>query len=430
MPEQKNGSYKWFVLAMLTMVYAFNFIDRQILVILQEPIKGELGLNDTQLGLLTGLAFAALYVTLGIPIARWADLGNRKNIVAISLAFWSAMTALSGMVSNFFQLFLARIGVGVGEAGGSPPAHSIISDYFPPKQRATALSIYSAGIYFGILLGYLIGGIIAKAYGWRMAFYALGIPGILFAIFIYFTIKEPIKGQSDLSGSVENNPPLKEVIRTLFQKKTFVFLALATGFHTFGTYGVGNFLPSFMQRVHEIDIATAGIVLGLTTGLGGILGSFLGGFLADKLQERDVRWYLWVPLIAGLLNAIPILILITSKNSTLALGITFVTSTLIAVFLGPCIAVTHSLVNAKMRAFASAILFFILNLIGLGFGPLTVGAVSDMMSVEYGNESLKWGFALTIITTAISLILFYMASRSYPKELKESQEEAAINLPN
>ena len=428
MPEQKNSSYKWFVLAMLTMVYAFNFIDRQILVILQEPIKGELGLSDTQLGLLTGLAFAALYVTLGIPIARWADLGNRKNIVALSLAFWSAMTAISGAVSNFFQLFLARIGVGVGEAGGSPPAHSIISDYFPPKQRATALSIYSAGIYFGILLGYLIGGIIAKQYGWRMAFYALGIPGILFAIFIYFSIKEPIKGQSDAAGAVEENPPLKEVMRVLFKKKTFVFLALATGFHTFGTYGVGNFLPSFLQRVHGVDIATAGIVLGLTTGLGGILGSFLGGFISDRLQHRDIRWYLWVPILAGLINIIPIIILITTENAQLAMGITFVTGTLIAVFLGPSIAVTHSLVNAKMRAFASAILFFILNLIGLGFGPLVVGAVSDMMSAEYGDMSLKWGFAVTIFTSIIALILFYLASKHYPEEWEERQKEGTERI--
>jgi len=261
---------------MLTLVYMFNFIDRQILVILSEPIKAELGLSDTDLGWLTGLAFAALYVILGIPIARFADKSNRKNVVVASLAVWSAMTAISGRAQNFVQLFLARIGVGIGEAGGSPPAHSIISDYFPPEKRATALSIYSTGIYFGILVGYIVGGLIAKFYGWRMAFYA--------------------KGRLDPTGEVKETPKLKEVIKALLGKKTFLFVALAGGFNTFGTYGVGNFLPSFLQRVHGVDIATAGIVLGLATGIGGMIGTYLGGFLADRFQGRDKRWYMWVPL--------------------------------------------------------------------------------------------------------------------------------------
>ena len=194
------------------------------------------------------------------------------------------------------RLLFARIGVGIGEAGGSPPAHSIISDYFPPEKRATALSIYSTGIYIGILLGYIVGGVIAKYYGWRMAFYALGIPGVLFAVLVYFTVKEPIKGQNDIiiNDDTEDTPTpsLGEVISYLFGKKTFIYFALASGFHTFSTYGVGNFLPSFLIRVHGIEIATAGIVLGLTTGLGGFIGTFLGGFIADKLRGNDMRWYM------------------------------------------------------------------------------------------------------------------------------------------
>lgn len=420
MDNQQNERYKWYVLAMLTIVYTFNFIDRQILVILQEPIKAELGLSDTELGLLTGLAFAALYVILGIPIARLADMSNRKNIISASLALWSAMTAISGLATNFVQLLLARIGVGIGEAGGSPPAHSIISDYFPPKKRATALSIYSTGIYIGILLGYIVGGIIAKYYGWRIAFYSLGIPGVLFAVYLYFSIKEPIKGQMDDTNLSESNPTLKEVIRTLFNKKTFVYLSLATGFHAFGTYGVGNFLPSFLQRVHGIDIATAGIVLGLTTGIGGGLGTFLGGYYADRLRHKDMRWYIWVPIIAGLAGAIPSLILFFTPNATYAMVATFFTGSLTAFYLGPIIAVTHSLVNAKMRAFASAILFFILNLIGLGFGPLVIGIVSDILTPEFGDLSLRWAFCTTFITSLLALGLFYLGSRSYLKDLKST----------
>lgn len=427
MPNTEKSNYKWFVLVMLTIMYTFNFIDRQILVILQEPIKAELGLSDTELGLLTGLAFAALYVTLGIPIARYADLNNRKNVVAVSLAVWSAMTIVSGRAMNFMQLFLARIGVGIGEAGGSPPAHSIISDYFPPEKRATALSIYSTGIYIGILLGYIVGGVIAKYYGWRMAFYALGIPGVLFAILVYYTIKEPIKGQndpipigSDGEAAAVKTPGLKEVITYLLGKKTFIYFALAAGFHTFTTYGVGNFLPSFLQRVHGIDIATAGIVLGLTTGIGGFIGTFLGGFLADKLRDRDMRWYMWVPLIAGVCTIVPSLVLYLTGNGQIAMAMTFFTGSLTAFFLGPTIAVTHSLVGPKMRAFASSILFFILNLIGLGFGPLFVGLVSDALTPQYGDESLRYAFLATMIAGFISMAFTILAAQNYKKDLAEA----------
>ncbi len=421
-----SGRYKWYVLIMLTIMYMFNFMDRQILVILQEPIKAELGLSDTQLGLLTGLAFAALYVTLGIPIARYADLNNRKNVVAISLAVWSAMTVVSGRATNFVQLLWARIGVGIGEAGGSPPAHSIISDYFPPEKRATALSIYSTGIYLGILMGFIVGGVIARYYGWRMAFYALGIPGVLFSLIVYFTIKEPLKGQMDKVKSPDvaddqqglvADPTIKETLHHLLTKKTFIYAAFAAGFHTFTTYGVGNFLPSFLQRVHGVDIATAGIVLGLTTGIGGFIGTYLGGYIADKKRTDDMRWYIWVPLIAGILSLGPSLIVFFSSNATLVMATTFFTGSLTAFFLGPTIAVTHSLVNAKMRAFASAILFFILNFIGLGFGPLMVGLASDYFTPQFGNESLRWAFALTFIAGFISMVFMVLAAKNYKKDL-------------
>ncbi len=415
-----NERYKWFVLIILTLVYTFNFIDRQILVILQEPIKAELGLSDTQLGLLTGLAFAALYVILGIPIARLADVGNRKNIVAISLAIWSAMTALSGSVQSFLQLLLTRVGVGIGEAGGSPPAHSMISDYFPPEKRATALAIYSTGIYIGILLGFVVGGIIAKLYGWRIAFYALGIPGILLAVILYFTVREPTKGQQDPGGSITDTPSAKAVLKTLLGMPTFLFLAFACGFHTFVTYGISNFLPSFLQRVHGVDIATAGIMLGLTLGIGGGIGTFLGGYLADRFRKKDLRWYIWLPILASIINFLPSVILFFSNNVTLVIVASFFTSALTAIYMGPVLAITHSLVNAKMRALASAILFFVLNLIGLGFGPLTVGLLSDYLLPEFGNLSLRWAFCITFVSSGISLVLFYLGSKTYLADLKRA----------
>jgi len=426
MSNQGSSGYKWYVLTMLTLVYVFNFIDRQILVILSEPIKAELGLEDWQLGLLTGLAFAALYVTLGIPIARYADNNNRKNVVSISLAVWSAMTAISGMAQNFVQLLFARIGVGIGEAGGSPPAHSIISDYFPPEKRATALSVYSTGIYIGIFAGYIIGGSIAAAYGWRMAFYAIGIPGVLFAMVVYATIKEPVKGALDSHKLSNNNTPLSEVISALLSKKTFLYLALASGFNTFVTYGVGNFMPSFLARVHEVDLQTIAIVLGGTMGFGGAIGTYFGGFFADRMGKKDKRWYLWIALIGGALNIIPSLVLIFTPHAKLAMTMIFFTSMATAFYMGPMLAVTHSLVNAKMRAFASAIFFFILNFIGLGFGPLVVGAISTVLEPTYGNLSLRWAFLFTMIPGVLSMIFYYKAGNHYVAELEEFENAEII----
>jgi MFS family permease len=416
-----KGQSKWFVLAMLTAVYTFSFIDRQILVILAEPIKADLGLSDTQLGLLTGLAFAALYITLGLPIARLADKGNRKNIVAISLAIWSFMTAISGSATNFLQLFLARVGVGIGEAGGSPPSHSIISDYFPPKKRATALAIYSTGIYIGILLGFVIGGFIAKYYGWRIALYSIGIPGILLAIILYFTVKEPVKGQSDPLGVSDKTPKLPDVFKTLFRSKSFVFAALGTGFLAFGSYGTGNFMPSFLQRVHGMDIATAGYLLGLVFGVGGGLGIFLGGYLADRFGAKDMRWYLWIPMITGFTSLIPLAIALFAVNINLVIGMIFLSVLLLGFYLAPVIAVTHSLVNARMRAFASSVLFLILNFIGLGLGPLVIGYISDLLIPNYGDLSLRWAFCTVFITGSIATVFYALAAKNYSIDLKQVQ---------
>lgn len=416
--SEHTPQYRRYVLWILTGVYAFNFIDRQILVILQEQIKEELLLTDTQLGLLTGLAFAMFYVILGIPIARLADRSNRKNIITVALTVWSGMTALSGLAQNYTQLMLARIGVGVGEAGGSPPAHAIISDYYPPHKRATALSIYSMGVYIGIFLGFLVGGIIGQKYGWRIALYSLGIPGIAYAVLVYFTVKEPVRGLMD---KVQNEQTYSfwEVFRILFSKKTFVFVAFATGAQTITNYGVGNWLPSFLARLHGMEIAKIGIILAICAGLGGGAGTFLGGYIADKMRHKTVKWALWVSAFGAALNFIPATIFFFSGNLTLVLISIFVSNLLTALYLGPSIAVSHSLVPAKMRAMASAVLFLILNAIGLGLGPLLIGALSDYLEPTYGIESLRYAFTITYLTGIITVALFYLASKYYPKELEE-----------
>lgn len=419
---QFSERYKAYVLLALTGVYTLNFIDRQILVILQESIKGELGLSDTQLGLLTGLSFALFYVSLGIPIARFADRNNRRNIVSASLAIWSLMTAISGFAQNFVQLLLARIGVGVGEAGGSPPAHSMISDYFPPERRATALSIYSMGIYFGILLGYIGGGLLDEHFGWRIALMVLGLPGIIYALILLFTVKEPPRGLSD--NKVAEEAPEEsfwDVLRLLMSKKTFVFLALACGIHTIGNYGVGNFYAPFLARIHGMSAGEIGTWMGLSAGIGGMAGTFLGGFLGDKLSKVDIRWYLWLAVVAELANFLPFSYSVFSDDTTIAIAGYFISAFMTAIYLGPCLAVTHNLIDAHKRALASAILFLVLNLIGLGGGPLLIGAASDFLSADYGIESLRYAFCLCYITGLIALVLFYLAAKHYPKEQAEVQ---------
>lgn len=416
-----SKGYRSYVLFVLTGVYAFNFIDRQILVILQEPIKNDLNLSDTQLGLLTGLAFAILYCTLGLPIARYADNHNRKKIVSVSLVVWSAMTAVSGLAQNFTQLLLARIGVGVGEAGGSPPAHSIISDYYEPEKRATALSIYSTGVYIGIFLGFLIGGIIAQNYGWRMALFSLGIPGVLYALLVWFTVKEPIKGRTDSGAEKGKDYSVKEVVNTLLQKKTFVFLALATGMQAFGNYGIGNWLPPFLQRVHGMDIQSIGITLGIIAAVGGGLGTFLGGVITDRLRSIDIRWYCWLPFVAALVNILPSAFVFFGTDTNMVLGVLVVNYFIGALYLGPSIAVTHSLVPAKMRAFSSAVLFFALNIIGMGLGPTAIGVLSDWLEPTYGTDSLRWAFTSTYVSGILAAVLFYLAGQSYKKDLAENK---------
>ncbi|QIB67197.1 spinster family MFS transporter [Kineobactrum salinum] len=370
--------YRGYVLAILTIVYAFNFIDRQLLVILQEPIKAELGLSDTQLGLLTGFAFALFYVVCGIPIARWADRGVRRSIIALALTVWSVMTAVSGLANSYTHLLLARIGVGVGEAGGSPPAHSMISDIFKPGNRAVALSIYSIGIYIGILLGFALGGWIADTFGWRQAFFVVGLPGVALAVIVRLTIREPVRGWSE--GAVKSSittPPMMDVVRLLWSRKSFRNIALAASLQAFIIYGIGNWLPSYFLRNFDLSLSTVGAWMALTTGIGGGLGSFFGGWTADRFGVRDARWYLWIPAILTFF-IVPVLVMIlTSGSVTIALLLTAPFHFLSAAYLGSVLAVSHSLVNARMRALTSAVLFFVLNLIGLGLGPVCVGMLSD-----------------------------------------------------
>ena len=414
-----SPAYRYYVLGVLTVVYVFNFLDRQLLVILQEPIKAELGLSDTQLGLLTGFAFALFYVVCGIPIARWADRGVRRSIIALSLTVWSGMTALCGLAGNYTQLLLARMGVGVGEAGGSPSAHSMISDIFSPKHRALALSIYSIGIYIGILTGFALGGWIAESFGWRWAFVVVGLPGIALAVLLRWSVAEPVRGWSE--GPTQDTrpaPPIGEVAWLLWSRVSFRHLALAASLQAFIIYAIGNWLPSYFLREHGLGLSTVGTWLALTTGIGGGLGSFFGGWLSDRLGAKDLRWYLWAPAILTSLTVPVIAIILLTDSPRLALLLTAPFNFLTAAYLGAVLAVSHNLVAVRMRALTSAVLFFFINLIGLGLGPVSVGYLSDRFAASQSAAPLSQAMLICGIAAALWACLHYvLAARSIRQDI-------------
>ena len=410
---------RYYALGLLTVVYTFNFVDRQLLSILQESIKADLLLSDQQLGLLTGFAFALFYTVAGIPIARYADRNNRRNVVAIAIALWSFMTAISGLVQNYLQLLLARIGVGVGEAGGSPPAHSMISDIFPPERRASALAFYSMGINFGILFGFLAGGWLNEFFDWRVAFFVVGAPGIVVALFVRYTLREPIRGLMEDRQDVATDTPFPEVLNLLWSRLSFRHLAIGGALNAFAGYSSSNWTASFMIRSHDMSTGELGTWLALIMGVGGAIGVFWGSYIAERLAKFDVRWYMWMPTITGMICVPFMIATYVVEGAYTALIVSIVPGILFNVYLGNSLAMTHALVGLRMRAVASAILFFLINLIGMGLGPWGVGLLSDMLSAELGSESLRYAM-LYLLPAAMgwSAVHFLMASRTLQKDLE------------
>jgi predicted MFS family arabinose efflux permease len=419
-----SRAYANYVLGVLVVVYVFNFIDRQILAVLLDPIKADLQVSDTAMGFLTGLAFALFYTFAGIPIARWADSGVRRTIIAIGLFTWSAMTVCSGLARNFLQLALARIGVGVGEAAGSPPAHSLLSDYFPPERRATALSIYSSGIYIGVMFGYLAGGWLSELFSWRVAFFVVGAPGVLMALIVRFTVREPLRGSSERRPVDAGRDQLGEVARFLLGKKTFVLASIAAGLTAFTGYGFGAWVPAFLGRVRGMSPGEIGTWIGLANGIGGAAGSVLGGWLADRLAHRDLRWYLWVPAWSTLLAlplAIPFLIV---PDHAIAIGFFFPYTFFGSFFLGPVLAMNYMLVKVRMRALASAILLFILNLIGLGGGPQVVGFLNDLLAPRLGAEAVLYSLLIVNAMSILAVLLYFVAGQTLYRDLDSIAERS------
>jgi MFS family permease len=422
-PHVTSETYRRYVLGLLLIVYIFNFIDRQILSILLEPIKQEIELSDTQLGFLGGIAFALFYTFAGIPIAHWADRGSRRTIIALGLFAWSVMTALTGRAHAFSTLILARIGVGIGEAAGSPPSHSLISDYFPPSRRGTALSIYALGIPIGAAIGNLGGGWLHEFVGWRAAFMVVGLPGIALALVVRLTLREPPRGYSEGLQAQTETESMRNVILFMLRLPAFRHMSLGCALHSFVGYGAGLFLPAFFIRSHGFGVGEIGSWLALLGLTGGVLGTYGGGWLADRLGIRDTRWYVWVPAIATLLG-IPLGILFylwPHPYSALALAIPG--AILGPMYLGPTFAITQGLVKVRMRALASAVLLFILNLIGLGLGPWFVGFLSDALVPVYEAESLRYSLLYVVACgNAWSALHYFLASRTLLADLRAKED--------
>lgn len=415
---------RYYAVGVLTLVYTFNFIDRQLLAILQESIKIDLNLMDWQLGLLTGFAFALFYVTAGIPIARWADRSNRRNIIALAVGIWSLMTAISGLVQNYAQLLLARVGVGVGEAGGSPPAHSIISDIFPPENRAGALAFYSMGVNFGILFGFLAGGWLNEIFDWRVAFLVVGLPGILVALVVRFTLQEPIRGLSEnREATEESNVPFTDVLKLLWSRLSFRHMAFGAALNAFAGYSTSNWTASFMIRSHNMSTGELGTWLAGIMGLGGAIGVFCGGIIAERLALKDIRWYMRLPALTGVVCVPFMAATYLVDNAYTALIVSIVPGVLFNVYLGNTLAITHGLVGLRMRALASAILFFILNIIGLGIGPWLTGYLSDLLFPTFGDESLRHAMLYLLpAAMAWSAIHLYLASHHLEGDLARAPD--------
>jgi MFS family permease len=422
-------SYWYYVLGLLTLCYVANVIDRsQILAASLQAIKREFGASDFQLGMLTGLPFALFYSTMGIPIAAWADRSSRRNVLALAVAAWSGMTALCGMSVNLAMLFASRIGTAVGEAGGSPPSHSLISDYFPKLRRGTAFSIFALAVPIGTSLGAAIGGWANQHLGWRPTFMIVGVPGILLALLVRFTVVEPPRGYADhvsLRGSTAAAPGMAEVLRFLWARRSFRHMSLATALHSVVWYAGGAFNNAFLQRSHHMTAGQAGYWISLFAAVGGI-GTFLGGYSADRLSTRmqDRRWYLWVPGLATLISVPFQFLAYLAPALAVALPAFAVMMAMAAVFFGPSFAMTQALATLRMRSVATSVLLFVQTLIGQGIGPSVAGFISDRLAASAGAASLRYALVIVGLVNVWAAAHYVCGARSLRQDLEMTERLA------
>lgn len=410
--KRAEGASPNLVLAMLLLVYVFNFVDRQILAILVVPIQKDLGLDDGQMGLLGGLSFAILYSTLGVPLAWLADRTSRSWVITVSLVVWSLFTALCGFAQGFWHIFLARLGVGVGEAGGVAPSYAVIGDHFPSKQRAFALSVYSLGIPLGSATGVLAGGYIASRVDWRMAFVIVGVAGLLIAPLFKLVVRDKPRPLATRDDAIR----FADVARTLAGKRAFWFLAFGAASSSMLGYGLAFWLPTLLQRSFGLDLVQTSWFIGAVLLLGGVSGMLLGGRLADRLGQGDRAFYAWVPAIAFVI-AVPLFAGGIWTSSVLAAFLLFLVPQAMAyVWLGPVTGAVQHLVPAPARATASALFLLINNLIGLGGGIYALGKLSTALTPVYGAEALRYSMLWSLGLYLLAALLMALAGPALRRE--------------
>ncbi|MFX1765086.1 MFS transporter [Paraburkholderia sp. A1RI-2L] len=367
---------------MLVLIYASSFVDRIIVAVVGQAVKTEMSLSDLQVGLLGGLAFSIFYSVLGLPIARLADKFNRVVLISISIIAWSAMTALCGTAGAFWQLMLYRLGVGIGEAGSTPTSHSLIADQFGPRRRASALAIYALGPPIGVLAGALGGGWLVQHLGWRPVFYVVGLPGLVLGLLAWLTLREPKRGGADgvAADTSASAPPMSQVFKLLISSRAFVQMLLGTVIGAFAQYGINLFIPMYFIRAYDMSFAQAGLIFGLVLGVGGIIGNTLGGVSADWASAKDRRWYARIPAIGTALGFPALALAFISNQWQVSVALLFVGTIALNLWNGPTFAVVQSIVEPRMRATASAIVFLLMNLIGQGLGTPVVGFLSDRVA--------------------------------------------------
>lgn len=411
-----GSSYRWYALGLLFVIGTFNYIDRHIVVILQEPIKHDLGLSDAQLGAITGLGFAILYTFMALPIAWLADRSVRKYVISAALGTWSFFTALCGLANSFTSLLIFRMGVAVGEAGAHPTSLAIISDYFPRKERATAMAIFGLAIPAGVMIGFLSGGWLHELFGWRNAFIFVGIAGLAIIPIVLLTLREPPRGLSDgdvaTQSDPRNTPSLLVVAKTLWAIKSFRYLMVACGLQAFTLHTILSWSVPFYMRVHGVSVGEVAIFLAVLKGIGGAIGTYFGGVAADRLAQQDVRWYMWLPAASAALLVPALLIQFLAPHLNLSLIAGMIAFTLMPVFIPPMNATGQSLVDANMRASTAATIVITTNLLGLGLGPFLVGAISDVLANVYGlgDHSIRYAVLVTLGFNVAAAFYFMKAA--------------------
>jgi len=401
-------------LGLLLLIYVVNNVDRQIMNILVEPVKRDLGLSDGQIGWLIGGSFAFFYTFAGFPIARLADRGNRRNIIALALLVWSGMTMLCGMAKTYPQLLAARIGVGIGEAGCTPPAHSMISDTFPPARRASAITIYSLGVPIGMLFGLAFGGWLSDQLGWKAAFMVVGAPGLLLAAVAWWTLDEPVRGAQDVHGdrAIE---PLGDTLRFMARVPAIRHMLAGSAIQTLFLAGVAAFHSSYLVRVHGLSLTQAGLALGLVAGVAGGVAVYLSGVLADRLGRRDLRWHMWLPAYGNLISLPFSLLAYTAQDATSAIVWLAVATLGNHQYSGLGHAVLQGLAKPRMRAMMSATALFSMNLVGFGVGPVVVGELSDYYG---GGTELRRALIMLMVFMLWAAAHFLLGARGYVRDLE------------